>query len=925
MTLAGVAVPAGHLLVSSWNFAPDRIMAINPADGAVVATLILAENLDPVAMQYDPSGGGHLYVLDTSPDEVVEINPATGARIRAFATTLPAGGQDAGGLAFHPTTGNLWIGTSNTPLVAELNPTTGALVRQVDLAPFGLANDISGLAFDNNLRLLVSSYRTGTVHNIDLAANLTLPPPTITGITSVARDGTPHAPGTASANVAQTIVLLGTNFTLTTPFLFPTRDAAGNVGTAIATPTAVSADRTRAQVIVPDLAQTGAVTLSSSSARSELGFWTSYPDAIYRNLSERFTPGGATTTLHFSDGGLEGLGNESWGLDNVRVRRVSDGQIVFSDDFEAGAKPQWSSSTTDNSYPATFSQFSGRFSNQVQTLQLPVTAGQEYELLFDLYIIDSWDGSSTSAGPDYFNVLADGAVLFQETFSNVGNAQSYLGYDPGSVALQIVPVLAGISGRPGVDATFDLFGSGFMEGASTLRIGGVTWVDNYASSVHGDAFGARNDTYRFVSRFTTEGPIRIETAGGFHQINAPTFAAPAFVQFDAIAATAATGAAAGAASTSANAGQNIVLSGQGFTTSTLVQFTAVDSQGTVGVLTRTGTPNPSGTQLTVRVPALARTGQVRVVGDDAAVLLEVVPTLRSVGGAIAVGNTITLEGSGFAAGDLVVSIDGRQVGGVLTPRMVSDQGLVQQVLDVTVPTGVANQVVTVTTSGGSFTLLANASVTALANLNPADAGDTIAAAAAVNLPANRRVTIAQTIGDNGFAGQDVDLYQVTGVAGDVFTLDAARQSANSLYLRLFDAAGVQLVADGFSGPNSSPRIANFRLPATGTYYVGVSGWSNTTYNPNTANSGANGATGNYALTLQRVGAGEHEPRRRHRRGHERHAADRQHSVGPRRCRRLRFRVAACSPASGSYSPRRTTGHSARSWRPPPPSPATARA
>jgi len=89
----------------------------------------------------------------------------------------------------------------------------------------------------------------------------------------------------------------------------------------------------------------------------------------------------------------------------------------------------------------------------------------------------------------------------------------------------------------------------------------------------------------------------------------------------------------------------------------------------------------------------------------------------------------------------------------------------------------------------------------------------------------------------------------------VFTLDAARQSANSLYLRLFDAAGVQLVADGFSGPNSSPRVANFRLPATGTYYVGVSGWSNTTYNPNTANSGANGATGNYALTLQRVGAG----------------------------------------------------------------------
>jgi DNA-binding beta-propeller fold protein YncE len=171
MTLAGVAIPAGHLLVSSWNFNPDRIMAINPADGTVTATLNLTQNIDPVAVQYDPSGGGHLYVLDTSPDEVVEIDPATGARIRAFATTLPAGTQDAGGLAFHPTTGNLWVGTSiNTPLVAELNPTTGALIRTVDLAPFGLGSDITGLAFNAAARLLVSSYRTGVVHVIDLAA-----------------------------------------------------------------------------------------------------------------------------------------------------------------------------------------------------------------------------------------------------------------------------------------------------------------------------------------------------------------------------------------------------------------------------------------------------------------------------------------------------------------------------------------------------------------------------------------------------------------------------------------------------------------------------------------------------------------------------------------------------------------------------------
>ena len=177
------------------------------------------------------------------------------------------------------------------------------------------------------------------------------------------------------------------------------------------------------------------------------------------------------------------------------------------------------------------------------------------------------------------------------------------------------------------------------------------------------------------------------------------------MQFGSILSTAAAGTPAGAAAASANAGQDIVLVGQGFTTSTLVQFTAADSTGVTGTLTRSGTPSQNGTRLTVRVPALVRTGQVRVVGDnDTALSLEIVPTLRSVGGTVASGNPIVLEGTGFAAGDLVVSIDGRQVGGTLTPRVVSDQGLVQQVLDVTVPANVTAPVVTVTTSGGSYTL-----------------------------------------------------------------------------------------------------------------------------------------------------------------------------------------------------------------------------
>src|SRR5205823_5437955 len=64
----------------------------------------------------------------------------------------------------------------------------------------------------------------------------------------------------------------------------------------------------------------------------------------------------------------------------------------------------------------------------------------------------------------------------------------------GSVSLQIVPTLTGITGRPGTDRGFDLSGSGFMDGATTITVGGLTRVDQFTH--HGDpaVSGARNDT-----------------------------------------------------------------------------------------------------------------------------------------------------------------------------------------------------------------------------------------------------------------------------------------------------------------------------------------------------------------------------------------------------------------------------------------------
>src|SRR5207249_275852 len=48
------------------------------------------------------------------------------------------------------------------------------------------------------------------------------------------------------------------------------------------------------------------------------------------------------------------------------------------------------------------------------------------DLDFLLAVIDSWDGSNATSGPDLFNVTVDEKSIFSETFTNVGGSQSYV-------------------------------------------------------------------------------------------------------------------------------------------------------------------------------------------------------------------------------------------------------------------------------------------------------------------------------------------------------------------------------------------------------------------------------------------------------------------------------------------------------------------
>ena len=802
MTLNGVPIPAGSLLLTNGQISPDTIYAMNPATGAILASLPLAKQTSP-ATEINPTAGLYdqatnlIYVLGYSDNKIDAINPATGAIVNSLASYVP---QNGGGLALDPTTHQLWEVAYGSTIAYLLDKSTGVILHEMDFSTVGVTNQITGMVFDSAGKIWLSEYSYGVLYYVDPATVGPQIPttPVLTGITTVARDGTPTSSSSASANVAQVVNLVGTGFTINTQVGFPTRDNNGNVGLTYVNPTAVNAGGTQLQAVVPDNATTGNVTVYAPRASQNLGF-SSYNDSVYRNITVPFTAQGTLDSIKFSDGSLQGIGDESWGIDNVKVLDASN-NVVYSTNFENGAGPEWSNRTTDNSYPATFTQFLGRFSNDSTFLSLAnLTAGGKYTLHFDFYAIDSWDGNTSSgSGPDYFDVGVDGTRLFHNTFLNYnafasGVSQTYTDATTGqgSVYLQVVPTLTGVTGAPGSDGGFTLYGSGFMKGASTVSVGGYTVTDSLNNtSIAPTVTGSRNSQYGgFVIPDAVEAAITITTAGGSATIAGLTYTPPAFVEFDGIANSVSP-----ASGFSVVPGQTVTLVGRGFTNATQVQFPAADDSGFAGIVTRTGTASSDGTTLTVTVPAQAKTGDLQVVGSSSKFNLNVAPSIRSVGGTVAAGNTIVLEGVGFVTSELAISIDGQTVDPTsIKVRTVTTLGEAQQVAYLTVPSGVSAGVITVTTSGGTAIFRPGTLVlpTIADNVESSDAGDTIALAQAITLPENTQTAVSGTIGNNAYGNKDVDMYAFTANAGDFITI-GGQNSSPYPYMRLFDASGNQL-------------------------------------------------------------------------------------------------------------------------------------
>jgi subtilisin family serine protease len=138
-------------------------------------------------------------------------------------------------------------------------------------------------------------------------------------------------------------------------------------------------------------------------------------------------------------------------------------------------------------------------------------------------------------------------------------------------------------------------------------------------------------------------------------------------------------------------------------------------------------------------------------------------------------------------------------------------------------------------------------------VGPGEPNDAVATATAVALPGGAAL-VTGVIGDGGYGTSDVDLFAVQLVAGAVLTIDiSARQQAVSStldsFVRVFDGTG-RVVASNDDFGGSLDSYLSFVVPATGTFYVGVSSFGNSGYDPLVAGSGSPGATvGDYTVAF----------------------------------------------------------------------------
>jgi Ca2+-binding RTX toxin-like protein len=142
---------------------------------------------------------------------------------------------------------------------------------------------------------------------------------------------------------------------------------------------------------------------------------------------------------------------------------------------------------------------------------------------------------------------------------------------------------------------------------------------------------------------------------------------------------------------------------------------------------------------------------------------------------------------------------------------------------------------------------------------PTDPNGTLGKAFIVSpaLDGSQVLTFSEALSTDGsvnVGNKDVDIFKFEMAVASQLTIEtlASNNSQTNTILRLFDANGNQLAINDNKAQGNGFSLITINLQA-GVYYAGVSGASNSSYNPNTAGSGVAGATGNYQISFALTG------------------------------------------------------------------------
>ena len=491
----------------------------------------------------------------------------------------------------------------------------------------------------------------------------------VTNIPTVSATGTSLFEAEASANVDQVVTMEGEGFVDgLTKVILEAMSSSGVPSIVTVTPDSVNPGGTSLTFTVPDVARTGiASTMGAGS-----GILLQVVPVV-----ESISGGRGLSSSLFGSGFIEGFvtlragdelvvdGGPSFddGVDvlfssrnngRMVVTVPANGTLPYEVITEGGRSGRTGDltgipTTSNTGTPADAGEASANVDQSVTFLGSGYVSGVTKVVL---------EAMSTSGVPSIVTVTPDSVApdgtSLTFTVPDVSRAGPAAVMNGGEFAvLQIVPVIESISGGQGRFSS--IFGSGFIEGVTTVRFGGEQVVDGGPDFNDGldILFGGRTNG-RIDVTIPAAGtlPYEVITEGGRSGRTGDLTAIPSVSD---------TGTPADSGEASANVDQVVTFLGSGYVDGvTKVVVEAMSSSGVPSIFTVT--PNsvaPDGTSLTFTVPDVARAGRAAVLNGGESLLFQIVPVIESISGGQGLPSAIF--GSGFIEGFVTLRAGNEQV------------------------------------------------------------------------------------------------------------------------------------------------------------------------------------------------------------------------------------------------------------------------